>query len=61
MLFRSAGDVRGELRGQVLERPEADLLVALPDDAEALELRIYSPRWTGDAFTLEQIGRVALR
>ncbi|MBI4478728.1 MAG: hypothetical protein HY651_01785 [Acidobacteria bacterium] len=46
----------GELRGQVLQRPEVEFLVLVPDHASLAELRFYHPRWTGETFILELAG-----
>lgn len=48
----------GVLTGMVLFRQEADFLLTLPDGDEVRELRIYQPRWTGEAFALDAIGTV---
>jgi hypothetical protein len=50
----------GELKGQVVFQPEADFLVDVPEDAGAVELRFYHPRWTGEEFALELLGTLPL-
>ena len=46
----------GELRGQVLQRPEVEFLVLVPDHPSIAEVRFYHPGWTGEMFILELAG-----
>jgi hypothetical protein len=48
-------DATGLLSGTVLTYSEAELRVAIAGSAEVRELRIYKPRWTGDAWVLDPI------
>jgi hypothetical protein len=49
----------GELRGQTLYRPVADLVVAFPDSLSVAALRVYEVRWNGSEFVLDPLGEVA--
>ncbi len=60
LLRAEAPGPAGELEGQVLTRREAEVLVAIPDDPSIVRLRLYHPRWTGKAFTLDFLGHVPL-
>lgn len=51
----------GEVSGQVLHRANPEFLLNLPDDSAITELRLYQPRWTGSAFTLDFLGTISLR
>jgi len=51
----------GELVGQVLQRPDPDFLITLPNSATLVELRLFQPRWTGTDFVLDLIGSIDLR
>jgi hypothetical protein len=53
-------DPTGELQGVVLHRAHADFFVPVPDDPAITELRVYHPRWTGQAFDLDLVGTVQL-
>lgn len=50
----------GELAGQTFDLAEVDFLVSLPRDPRLVELRIYQPEWTGEAWELHELGRVSL-
>jgi hypothetical protein len=54
-------DQTGEVSGQVLDRADPEFLLTLPDDAAITEVRLYQPRWTGSAFTLDLLGTISLR
>jgi len=47
----------GELTGDVLYRPEAELVVVVPD-ATTTGLHVYETHWTGEQFVLRQLGRI---
>jgi hypothetical protein len=53
-------DPTGEFQGVVLHRAKAEFFVPVPDDLAITELRVYHPRWTGDAFDLDLLGTVRL-
>ena len=50
----------GELRGTVLHRATAELLVTIPSNPAIAVLRLYHPRWTPGGFVLDQVGVVQL-
>jgi hypothetical protein len=50
----------GTLAGVVLYQPQAEFVVNLPFDGEAVELRFYHPLWTGEGFTLQLLGAIPL-
>jgi hypothetical protein len=50
----------GVLSGQTLSRSVAEMVVSLPSDITASQLRFYQPRWTGQAFVLDPLGTAAL-
>ena len=51
----------GELSGQILYRATPEFLIALPDDRAITELRVYHPRWTGDGYVLDALGKISLQ
>jgi hypothetical protein len=51
----------GVLAGQTLYRSYAEFAVAMPEDARAVEMRVYETDWTGHAWTLVPLGTVSLR
>lgn len=51
----------GELRGEVLQHVNTELLVTIPDDPVIVELRLYKPRWTGTIFLWDRLGAIPLR
>ena len=51
----------GELSGQILYRATPEFLVALPDDRAITEVRLYHPRWTGDVYVLDALGKISLQ
>ena len=51
----------GELRGQVLRRPQTSFVVTVPQASPAIAvLRVYKPRWTGSGFALDALGTVTI-
>jgi hypothetical protein len=50
----------GELAGQVLYRSATEFLIDLPDDPALTNVKLYHPRWTGTAFTLDLIVSIQL-
>ena len=54
-------DATGLLSGTVLTYPEAELRVAVAESVDIRELRIYKPRWTGDAWVLDPIAASKVR
>lgn len=48
-------DATGLLSGTVLMYPDVELRVALTASPDTRELRVYQPRWTGEAWVLEPI------
>ena len=46
----------GELSGQVLHRPLAEIVAIVPDTAASL--RIFETQWTGVQFVLRELGQV---
>jgi hypothetical protein len=50
----------GVLTGQTFYRPVAEMVVSVPDDVGATQLRFYEPQWTGQTFVLNPLGTVAL-
>jgi hypothetical protein len=53
-------DPTGQLQGVVLHRANAEFFLPVPDDPAISELRVYHPRWTGNAFDLDLLGTVRL-
>jgi hypothetical protein len=53
-------DPTGVLQGVVLHRANAEFFVPVPDDPAITELRVYHPRWSGDAFDLDLLGTARL-
>jgi hypothetical protein len=51
----------GELGGRALRRADPEFLLALPDDPAITEVRVYQPRWTGSAYSLDLLGTIPLR
>jgi hypothetical protein len=51
----------GQLSGEVIYQSSVDFTVNIPDDTEAVELRLYHPRWTGENFDLIPIEAIPLR
>ena len=51
----------GVIEGQTLYRPDADLFVTIPGDDTVVGLRVYQPRWDGQAFHLTPLGAVPVR
>ena len=47
----------GQLSGEVLYRPEVELVLAVPD-VTTTAFQIYETHWSGEQFTLRQLGRV---
>jgi hypothetical protein len=54
-------DATGLLSGTVLTYSQAELRVAIAGSADIRELRIYKPRWTGDAWELDPIAASQVR
>jgi len=50
----------GVLSRQTLSQSVAEMVVSLPSDITASQLRFYQPRWTGQAFVLDPLGTAAL-
>lgn len=51
----------GTISGQVLQHASPrELLIALPDDPDITELRVYHPRWNGSTFVLDLLGTIPL-
>jgi hypothetical protein len=48
-------DATGLLSGTVLMYPDVELRVTLTASPDTRELRVYQPRWTGDAWALDPI------
>ena len=53
-------DAQGQLHGRTFTRPQADLLVDIPDDPAIAALRVYEAQWTGTEFVLKLIVTVTL-
>ena len=51
----------GQLTGEVIYQSSVDFTVNIPDDAEAVELRFYHPRWTGEDFVPVLINTIPLK
>lgn len=51
----------GELRGQILRRTDTEFLVPLPGGLLPAILDFYQPEWTGNSFSLNKLGTLALR
>ncbi len=51
----------GAIQGEDLYRPDADLFVAVPEDAAVVALRVYRTVWDGQAFHLTPLGAVPVR
>lgn len=56
-------DPTGRLTGEPVTffRAQGEFTLALPDRAGLRAVRIYQPRWTGDAFVLELLAELDLR
>jgi len=50
----------GVLRGQVFFRPEAELVVHLPDAVTAARVLVYSVEWNGTRFVLRGLGSIPI-
>jgi len=51
----------GELTGEVFYQSSAEFLVPLSGDLLPATIKIYKPYWTGEAFSLDLLGAVALQ
>jgi hypothetical protein len=51
----------GQLTGRTVEREDSELLVTVPDLADAASLSVYQPRWNGTEYLLDLIGSVPLK
>jgi hypothetical protein len=50
----------GELTGEVLYHADTEFLIEVPDDPSITEVKLYHPRWTGTAFTLDLVVAIPL-
>jgi hypothetical protein len=50
----------GPLTGRTLDRPDAELLVAIPNTPDANRILLYTPRWTGVEFELDLLAQLPL-
>jgi hypothetical protein len=50
----------GQLTGQVLHRPETELLLTLPANGTVVEIALYEPSWTGESYVLRYLGAIPL-
>lgn len=53
-----ATDPGQPIDGRILFRPQAELVVTLPDALAATAVRVYAPRWNGTEFLLELLGEL---
>jgi hypothetical protein len=51
----------GVLTGQIVPVARPEFLVLIPDDPDVVEIRIFQPRRSGDAFTLELVATLAVQ
>ncbi|HTG91947.1 MAG TPA: hypothetical protein VL866_05135 [Pyrinomonadaceae bacterium] len=51
----------GTLTGEVIFRPSLSFTVNIPDDEDAVELRLYHPRWSGQEFVPVLISTISIR
>jgi hypothetical protein len=49
----------GELSGEVLYRPEVELVAMVPD-AATTDLHVYEAYWNGEQFVLRRLGVIAV-
>ena len=54
-------DSNGRLSGKVLYQSNVEVILEIPDDAAAIQLRFYHPQWTDGKVTLVPVSSVALR
>ncbi|HXD34197.1 MAG TPA: hypothetical protein VN643_23980 [Pyrinomonadaceae bacterium] len=50
-----APNANGDLQGEELYLTKVEFWVAIPDDPDIKEVRLYHPRWTGRDFQLELV------
>lgn len=57
VLRAESADASGRLTSsETIYRSDVTFSVPLPDDAAAVKVRIYKPRWTGEQFVLDSLG-----
>jgi hypothetical protein len=56
----TAESIGKKTSSEFLYRKDVKFSIMIPDDADAVTLKIYKPRWTGKAFALDLIGQTNL-
>lgn len=61
LLRAEAPGADNQLTGRVIRLRSAEFALDLPDDEEAVELRLYQPRFVGGEYVLALVSSIALR